>query len=467
MNRIEIAFKYFLHPSFSRSVISHRKGMILVFSHFYVFLSIASLFLLSDTIKNVSFLPTLCALPCILISLFFFKKKGNVNLSGNILTILLSAVLIPILLKTGGINSSFMPWLYTITFIMVLVESLIWATMWFVLCSLFCLSLFMADSYYPTLNISNCTKFDSMIAYLSVGFFLFLSLIVFEGHQVFIIKRLRSKNEELRTQKAVVAEHLTALEKVSNQLSASNQELATFAYAASHDLKEPLRMIKMYTQIIEMKLKPVLNDATKEYMGFVTDGVKRMQNLLDNLLEYSLLDKKDKKLEDIDLNKKLESVLLNLTVVIQETEAQINVSTLPTITAEPTEMAQLFQNVISNALKFRKKDIAPIINISCTESEDEYMFIIEDNGIGIKTEDQERIFNLFTRLHTNAEYEGTGIGLATCKKILTGLHGKISVSSVEGKGTTFYFIIPKINVSNTKEEAPKKYDPMLAQPKSM
>jgi light-regulated signal transduction histidine kinase (bacteriophytochrome) len=304
--------------------------------------------------------------------------------------------------------------------------------------------------------MSNCSKFDSLIGYLTIGFFLFLSLIVFEGHQVFVIKILKSKNEELKIQKKVIAEHLAELEKISTQLSVSNQELEIFAFAASHDLKEPLRMITMYTQILEMKLKPLLNNTTNEYMGFVIDGVKRMQKLLDNLLEYSLLGKKDKKLEEINLNKKIERVLLNLTVVIQETQAQINFSNLPTITAAPTDMLQLFQNVIANALKFRKKDITPIINISCTESIDEYMFIIEDNGIGIKTEDQERIFNLFTRLHTNKQYEGTGIGLATCKKILTNLNGKISVSSVEGKGTTFYFFIPKINVSNMVGKGQKK-----------
>jgi signal transduction histidine kinase len=448
MNRIETILKYFLHTSLSRSVINHRKGIILVFAHFYVFIALSSLCLLSNTIKNTSLFSTLCALMCIVASLFLFKKRGRINLSGNMLTFSLCVALMPILLKTGGINSSFMPWLYAIAFVMVLVENLTWATFWFSFCSLFCIALYLADPYFPTLNVSNCTKFDSMMGYLSIGFFLFLSLIVFEGHQVFVIKILKSKNEELKAQKKVIAEHLAELEKISTQLSVSNQELEIFAFAASHDLKEPLRMITMYTQILEMKLKPLLNNATNEYMGFVIDGVKRMQKLLDNLLEYSLLGKKDKKLEEINLNKKIERVLLNLTVVIQETQAQINFSNLPTITAAPTDMLQLFQNVIANALKFRKKDITPIINISCKESVDEYMFIIEDNGIGIKTEDQERIFNLFTRLHTNTQYEGTGIGLATCKKILTNLNGKISVSSVEGKGTTFYFFIPKSNVSN-------------------
>jgi signal transduction histidine kinase len=448
MDRIETILKYFLHTSLSRSVINHRKGIILVFAHFYVFIALSSLSLLSNTIKNTSLFSTLCALICIVVSLFLFKKKGRINPSGNMLTFSLCVALIPILLKTGGINSSFMPWLYAIAFVMVLVENLIWATFWFSFCSLFCIALYIADPYFPNLNVSNCTKFDSMTSYLSIGCFLFLSLIVFEGHQVFVIKILKSKNEELKAQKKVIAEHLAELEKISTQLSVSNQELEIFAFAASHDLKEPLRMITMYTQILEMKLKPLLNNTTNEYMGFVIDGVKRMQKLLDNLLEYSLLGKKDKKLEEINLNKKIERVLLNLTVVIQETQAQINFSNLPTITAAPTDMLQLFQNVIANALKFRKKDIAPIVNISCTESVDEYMFIVEDNGIGIKTEDQERIFNLFTRLHTNKQYEGTGIGLATCKKILTNLNGKISVSSVEGKGTTFYFFIPKSNVSN-------------------
>jgi signal transduction histidine kinase len=436
---------YFLHPSLMRTVITHRKGTILIFMHFYTLAGISALLLLSKTIENSGFLPALYAIPCIIVSLFFFRMKGRVNLSGNLLTLSLCVGLIPIILKTGGIESSFMPWLYAIAFLMVLVEDYKWATFWFLVCSLFCVSMYAADAYYPTLNVSKCTRYDTMISYLSVGFFMLSSLMVFERHQVFVIKILKIKNAELKTQKLVIAQQLKELEKISTQLSASNGELQIFAYAASHDLKEPLRMITMYTQLLQRKLKPMLDNNTNEYMDFVIDGVKRMQNLLDSLLEYSLLDKRESVLAAIDLNEKVKVVLLNLTVSIQETQAQINFSDLPTIVATPTDMVQLFQNLISNAIKFRKNNTTPIIDIICTENESEYQFTVSDNGIGIRSEDQERIFNIFTRLHTHSEYEGTGIGLATCKKILNKLNGKISVSSEIGKGTTFYFNIPKSN----------------------
>jgi light-regulated signal transduction histidine kinase (bacteriophytochrome) len=216
-----------------------------------------------------------------------------------------------------------------------------------------------------------------------------------------------------------------------------------------------LRMMTMYTQLIERNLKNVMDDKTKEYVGFVTDGGKRMQQLLDTLLAYSLLGQKTQDLMIVDLNFKLEQVIQNLTVSIQETDAKIRFSNLPTITASATEMTQLFQNIIANALKFRKPDTNPLIEIDCKENELEYSFTITDNGIGIKKEDQERVFQLFTRIYTH-KYEGTGIGLATCKKILSKLKGKIWVTSTEGVGTTFHFTIPKLKECFIKENIEEK-----------
>lgn len=443
MQKIFTRLTYFLHPSFHHSVIRHRKATILIFTHFFVIIALISLLLLSKTIEKVALIPALCAVPLIICSLFFFKNKGHINLSGNILTVLWYAVLIPILVKTGGLNSSFIPWLYSIILMMVLVESYVWSTFWFFVASLSCVSLYLGGRLYPAMNISNCSDTDTLISYLTVGFFMFTNLALFESHQVFVIKILKEKNEELIAQKQAIAEHATELEKIQKQLTESNQELQIFAYAASHDLKEPLRMIGMYTQLVERSLKTMLDNNTSEYMFFITDGVKRMQKLLDNLLEYSLLGKNTKDISEVDLNDKMKKVKQNLTVLIQETNAHITYANMPTVVASATEMSQLFQNLIANALKFRKPNVDPVIDIGCMENPNEYMFAISDNGIGIKKEDQERIFNIFTRLHSHTQYEGTGIGLATCKKILTNLNGKIWVSSTEGVGTTFYFTIPK------------------------
>jgi signal transduction histidine kinase len=443
MNNNHPLIKIFLPNAINRSLMQHRKASILIFTHFYIIIALIALLLLSSTVYNAVLIPSLCAIPFLVFSLIAFKKIGNINLSGNILSTIWLVCLSFILLKTGGLHSSFLPWLYSIIFIMVLVESYLWASIWFFVASFMCIGLYVVGHNYPDMNNTQCTDFDTCVSYLTVGFFMFTNLIVFEKHQVFVIKLFRAKNEELKEQKRTVAQQVVALKNIQAKLTNSNEDLKTFAYVASHDLKEPLRMITMYTQLLERKLKTALDDNAKEYVFFITDGVKRMQQLLDNLLAYSLLGKNQKEVETVDLNKKIATVMQNLTVRIQETNASIQYSNLPTIKASETEMVQLFQNIIANALKFRRKDINPIIHISCEENLQAYHFAIRDNGIGIKQEDQRRIFDLFTRLNGRDVYEGTGIGLATCKKILVNLNGSIWVTSTEGVGTTFHFSIPK------------------------
>jgi signal transduction histidine kinase len=444
-------FSYFLHPSFRKSILRNRKATILVFSHYCTLITLVALLFLSKTVEKVALLPILCAVPLFITALFYFKKKANITVSGNVLSLMWFSTVIPIILKTGGITSCFMPWLYSVILIMVLVENYIWAVFWFFAASVSCFGIFLAGSYYPHINISSCTTTDAVISYLLVGFFMFFNLLVFERSQVLVIKMFKKKNEELKIQKKVLAKTNATQQKLQDQLTESNQDLQVFAYAASHDLKEPLRMMTMYTQLIERNLRNVMDDKTKEYIAFVTDGGKRMQQLLDNLLGYSLLGQKTQDLTEVDLNDKLSQVIQNLTVSIQEADAKIRFSNLPTVTASATEMTQLFQNIIANALKFRKTNTNPLIEVTCGEDINEYRFAITDNGIGIKKEDQERVFQLFTRIYTH-KYEGTGIGLATCKKILSKLHGKIWVTSTEGVGTTFHFTIPKAQQVQTLDE---------------
>jgi signal transduction histidine kinase len=452
MNQFFSLINFFLPLGINRSLVQHRKGSILIFSHLYFMFAIVFLILTSTILYNTVLIPALLSIPCIIISMFSFKKMGNVNVSGNILSIICLSLFTVILLNTGGIKSCYLPWLYAITLIMVLVESLLWACVWFVVPSIACVMLYFLGKQYPNMNITLCTDFDTCLSLMTVGFLMFTNLIVFEKHQVFVLQLFKAKNDELKIQKKKVAEQVKALEEIQEKLTASNQELKTFAYVASHDLKEPLRMIIMYTQLLERKLKASLDSNSQEYMFYITDGVKRMQQLLDNLLEYSLVGRNQHNAEFIDLNDKLEKVKQNLTVRIQETNAYINISYLPTIKASRTEMTQLFQNLMANALKFRKPDVKPVIDICCDESPIEYTFSISDNGIGIKKEDQARVFDLFTRLNARNVYEGTGIGLATCKKILSGLNGRIWLTSTEGVGTTFYFTIPKSDEQISQEK---------------
>jgi signal transduction histidine kinase len=457
MEKFYALFSQFLPESEKWTIVRHRKSLILVFTHFFILFGLASLLILSKTIATKALLPCLCAVPAILGSLYYFKKKGRIQVSANILATIWLSTLIPLLIYTGGIGSSFLPWLYSVIFVMVLVENFFWSTCWFFIASITCFGFYEAEFFYPNINVSICTHTDTLISYLSVGFFMFANLAVFKKNQSVVVQVLRGKNAELKNQKKAIVEHAMELEKVQKQLKLTNQELQTFAHVASHDLKEPLRMIRMYTQLIEKKLKSNLDESTLEYMSFVKDGVKRMQLLLDNLLAYSLLGRNTKDIKGINLNNVLKKVTQNLTVLIYESSATVHLAHLPTVVASSTEMTQLFQNLIANALKFRKPDTTPDIKVACIETDTEFQFSVSDNGIGIKKENQERVFDIFTRLHTNLEFEGTGIGLATCKKIINNLNGKIWLSSTEGVGTTFHFSIPKTESLVSPSEINKQF----------
>jgi signal transduction histidine kinase len=452
MENFSFVINYFLPPSSQWTVIRHRKASMLIFTHFFILLELIILLMSSKAIASTTFIPVLCALPATLASLYYFKKIGHINVSGNVLTMIWFSIMIPILYQTGGIRSCFIPWLYSVVLIMALIENYKWASIWFFAATVACVAFFVAGRFNSQLNISICTDIDSFVSYLTVGFFIFTNLVVFEKHQVLVIKILKEKNIELKNQKKEIASNVEALEKMQQQLTTTNQELHSFAHVASHDLKEPLRMIKMYTQLLEKRMQSMLDSNAKEYMYYITDGVNRMQKLLDNLLAYSLIGKNADEIKNIDLNKTIVTVLQNLTVLIQEANASIQFEYLPKIAATGTEMVQLFQNIIANALKFRKKEGKSVISINYTENDLDYIFAIADNGIGIKKADQERVFNIFTRLHNRSEFEGTGIGLATCKKILTNANGKIWVTSTEGVGTTFHFSMPKSDLTNLIEE---------------
>jgi len=240
---------------------------------------------------------------------------------------------------------------------------------------------------------------------------------------------LGSKNEEIAVK--------------NKQLENSNEDLENFAYVASHDLKEPLRMINSYTTLLKRRYNSVLDETGQEFMFFVTDAAKRMNVLLDDLLNYSKVGKNGSMDNMIDVNDVLLIVQSNLSKRLEDENGtiQIQKDNIPTILSNHTQMVQLFQNIISNALKFRgKRD--PVVIVDCKVKEGQHIFSVKDNGIGIALEHQERVFEMFKRLHTRDEYEGTGIGLSTCKKIVQKHGGEIWLESEHGVGTTFYFSIP-------------------------
>ena len=239
------------------------------------------------------------------------------------------------------------------------------------------------------------------------------------------------------------------VERANEQLTQVNEELKQFAYVASHDLKEPLRMIGSYTQIINRKYASDIDDNTQAYFHYVTDGVERMNNLLDGLLKYATVGRGAQELKVINLNDTLLICQANLRLLIEETNTKLEVDELHSILGISSLLSQLFQNLILNAIKFRNKDTFPEISIKSEEREKEYLIAIKDNGIGIKEEYKERIFVIFQRLHAQTDYEGTGIGLAICHKIMQRMGGKIWVDSEYGNGSTFFFTFPKpMGISN-------------------
>ncbi len=231
------------------------------------------------------------------------------------------------------------------------------------------------------------------------------------------------------------------INRQSQELARSNEELEKFAYVASHDLQEPLRTIGSFTQLLARKYKGKLDSDADEFISFIVDGASRMQGLINDLLAYSRVGLKGKEFEPTDFEVLLEHVLANLKTAIDGSGAVITHDPLPSLYADPTQMEQLFQNLISNAIKFRGEE-QPRVRVSAGKKKHEWVFSFRDNGIGIEQDYFDRIFIIFQRLHGKSEYSGTGIGLAVCKKIVERHGGRIWVESEKGKGSTFYFTIP-------------------------
>jgi len=237
------------------------------------------------------------------------------------------------------------------------------------------------------------------------------------------------------------------LKKIIKDLQRSNEDLQQFAYVSSHDLQEPLRAIISFSQLLEDEYKDNLDKDGKEFLYFITDGAKKMNTLIKDLLAYSRITTHAKPPKWINLEKILENAIFNLSESIKESGAIITYDKLPTLKVDKTQFLQLFQNFISNAIKFRREE-TPKIHIGVKKIDIGWLFSIKDNGIGIESQYFDRIYDIFYRLHTKEEYQGTGIGLPICKKIIHRYGGHIWVESKKGEGSTFYFTILLQNAKN-------------------
>jgi light-regulated signal transduction histidine kinase (bacteriophytochrome) len=233
------------------------------------------------------------------------------------------------------------------------------------------------------------------------------------------------------------------------ELARSNAELQQFAYVASHDLQEPLRMIGSYTQLLERRYGDRLDQDAREFMGFIVDGATRMKQLIEDLLAYSRVGTRGKEMRPVQAQAVLDKALVNLRAAVEQSAAAVTHESLPEVNADDAQLAQLLQNLIGNAIKFRRKDEAPRIHVGVEDGGDEWHFSVADNGIGIEPQYFERIFLVFQRLHTQDEYPGTGIGLAICRKVVERHSGRIWVESAYGEGSTFHFTLPKIQKGET------------------
>lgn len=235
---------------------------------------------------------------------------------------------------------------------------------------------------------------------------------------------------------------MQGLTEYRDELERSNEELEHFAYVASHDLQEPLRKIASFAQLLERKYKQNLDETGLRYIGYLVDGAHRMSDLINDLLMYSRVGRKGKPFAPVDLNNVTARVKESLSMAIQEAGAAVKIDPMPTLEGDESQLAQVLQNLVANALKFRSQE-PPLVRVQCREEKDRWVFTVQDNGIGIAPEHQAVIFRMFQRLHTREEYPGTGIGLALCKRIVNRHGGDIWVESPPEGGSAFRFTISK------------------------
>lgn len=438
--------RVFIPDQFKPSEIDLRKARVLVFIHQFIFL-FGITFHIANTIFEAAGPSLVYGILVNFLFMYIFKRYGNFNVSGNLLALLLFFFMGEAVFETGGLYSDNLLYILTTPLLALLFANHRSGLFW-----LMSLVVFTGYLYYLEINATVSYReqtfvFDANYFLTTyIGLFVIVTgiVLIFATGQSRIVRILNLKQKELTTQKAELIQQTESLQKAEKQLLESNRELEQFAYAASHDLKEPLRMIGMYTQLIKKKIGKDTDAVTNEYMHFVSDGVTRMERLLHDLLEYSRLGKSIDRTKSTDLNEVLFIVINNLTVTMRDTDAEILSNNLPVLPAASTEMVQLFQNLIANSIKFRRKEANPVISIDHEIQNGKHRFKLTDNGIGISEDYREKVFNIFERVHGRKDYEGTGIGLATCKKIVSNMGGDIWVEPSEAPGTTFVFTFPSV-----------------------
>jgi signal transduction histidine kinase len=389
-----------------------------IFFSVYIF---ASFFILKDYLSgwilSVTFL-------FFITTMVIYHRKKNVGLVSNLFASLGLPTLLPWLV-TGGPASEGFWWSLTYVVWAFFVSNKKAAIFW--LSTFLFLAVFMVIlSFNGVLKIAYSTS--ELINLLFAYIITFILVYFFDGIREYYLQLSIRREAELSKANAI--------------LVSTNAELEQFAYVASHDLQEPLRTISNYVELLDESYAGKKDKDTEQYFKFITTATSRMQTLIKDLMEFSRTGK-EPVFTDVDCNKIIKEVITDLDAAIKGSNAKITISQLPVVKGVDVELRRLFQNLISNSLKFRKSNVPPEIDISVKETDTEYLFSVKDNGIGIEEKLIPKLFVIFQRLNPGNVYPGNGIGLVTAKKIVNLHNGKMWVESKFGEGTVFYFTISK------------------------
>ena len=442
----------FLFPSLtSSSDKDSTRSKILILGLFFSGIISLTLFLVHQIVDSNNLLPFHLITIASSILLLIFRMTASLKITTNLFVCFLAFIFYNLTLKTGGISSVdamsifFLP---LIAFVLADVRSgLFWLAL--ITCWLFYLH-YLAASPEQMQNFKDQTTIYGRHYYLIVSvanlFIAFILFSIFHFENKKLIQKLEAQRSELAQKNDAYAQQTEILEKTQQQLKNSNLELEQYAHATSHDLKQPIRTINGFANLLKrnLKKKDALDEKNTEYIGLIINGTNSMLRLVNDLLAYAKLTAtQEVPFEKLPLDQVLDNVLSDLQNQIDTNQVTIDRYELPTLDVVPVKINQIFQNIISNAIKFKKKDQPLTIKISGENKGTHWELSIEDNGIGIEKEHQEKIFAPFQKLHSESEYDGSGIGLATCKRIIKLHQGDIWVESELNKGTKFIFTLPE------------------------
>jgi signal transduction histidine kinase len=439
--------KYFIHPSVKEDAVMVGRGRMLIGLLFiWIFFGLSLAIFHKIQVEEVYF-PISKVVFIGLTALLTFKAFGNFDLTANTLAMGIALILVPLIRQTGGLYSDNLLWLVFCPFVVALFGNRRFDVLWFLgVCVLFVIE-------YRTAAINPAANNVKIIAGLTPEYFLvsylaFVSVIVamvwmFKYGNLAIFNILRQNQSSLESKHQELLLTNKRLQDTTGALTRSNKDLEAFASIASHDLKEPLRMISMYTQLLRKNIGPEMNTDQAEFMGYILDGTNHMQKLLDDILDYARVGRSQERVRLIDIDDVVYYVQKLMAAAIHESKAQIMIADdLPEVYGRYSELVQVVQNILSNGIKFRKKDVSPIITIRYTREPGSHLIQFSDNGIGMDQRYAHKVFQMFERLHNKAEYNGTGIGLALCNKVISQLGGQIWLDSELGVGTTVYIRLP-------------------------